>query len=48
MDQIGIDTVVAVAEVLGQELDPKFCPHKVLKEMKQMVHLGRKIRKRIL
>lgn len=42
MDLIGIDTIVAIAEVLGQELDPKFLPNNRLKEMKERGHLGRK------
>jgi 3-hydroxybutyryl-CoA dehydrogenase len=42
IDQIGLDTVIAIDEVLGKEVDSKFLPHRELKEMKEKGMLGRK------
>lgn len=42
MDQIGIDTIIAIAEVLGQEINPKFYPSESLKQLKDRGYLGKK------
>jgi len=45
LDYIGADTTLAIAEVLQNELDPKFHPHNGLKQMVKAQLLGRKIGK---
>jgi 3-hydroxybutyryl-CoA dehydrogenase len=42
IDQIGVDTVVAIGEVLGQDLDSRFYPIVGLKDMKESHILGKK------
>jgi 3-hydroxyacyl-CoA dehydrogenase len=42
LDQIGVDTTLAIMEVLEKELDPKFHPCPELKEMVKAQLLGRK------
>jgi 3-hydroxybutyryl-CoA dehydrogenase len=42
IDQIGVDTVVAIDKILGKEIGPKFYPHPQLKEMSDTGDLGRK------
>jgi 3-hydroxybutyryl-CoA dehydrogenase len=42
LDYIGSDTVLAIAEVLTRELDPKFYPSTGLKQMVKAQMLGRK------
>jgi 3-hydroxybutyryl-CoA dehydrogenase len=45
LDYIGSDTVLAIAEVLMRELDPKFHPSTGLKQMVKAQMLGRKVGK---
>jgi 3-hydroxybutyryl-CoA dehydrogenase len=42
LDYVGVDTTLAVAEVLEKELDPKFHPNPGLKQMVKAQLLGRK------
>ncbi|MEA2089777.1 MAG: 3-hydroxyacyl-CoA dehydrogenase family protein [Thermoproteota archaeon] len=42
LDYIGSDTVLAIANVLSEELDPKFRPSPLLKQMVRAKLLGRK------
>ncbi|MEM2273612.1 MAG: 3-hydroxyacyl-CoA dehydrogenase family protein [Candidatus Bathyarchaeia archaeon] len=42
LDYIGLDTALAILEVLEKELDPKFRPNQLLKQMVRAGFLGRK------
>jgi len=42
LDYIGLDTTLAIAEVLESEIDPKFHPCSLLRQMVRAKLLGRK------
>jgi len=42
MDYLGVDTTLAIAEILQRELDPKYRPCPLLRQMTRAGLLGRK------